>query len=166
MSAAPAADRLRGRTTGRRQPRRPSRRRSSGRRSEAGASAVELAVLAPGFLLLVFLTVQAALFFYGKTVAIQAAREGVSQLRLAQTQADYSRQQAAITDNTERYAATVGQQGLLAPAATPSYDDVAGRVRMEVTGGVITLVPGLQLRVRAHAEGQVERFEPTTGVGP
>ena len=125
-------------------------------------SAVELAFLAPAFLLLVFLAVQAALFFYGKTVAIQAAREGVSQLRLAQTQADYDQQRAAITAVTQRYAATVGQQGPLAPVATPSYDDVAGRVQMVVTGGVITLVPGLQLRVTAHAEGQVERFEPTT----
>ena len=129
-------------------------------------SSVELAVLAPVFLLLVFLTVQAALYFYGKTVAIQAAREGVSQLRLAQTQADYDQQRAAITQHTVDYAATVGQQGLLAPDATSTYDDAAGRVQVVVTGSVITLVPGLDLRVTAHAEGQVERFEPTTAVGP
>lgn len=128
-------------------------------------SAIELAFLAPAFLLLVFLAVQAALFFYGKTVAIQAAREGVSQLRLAQTQSAYDQQRSVITQNTERYAATVGQQGLLGPVATPAYDDAAGRVSMVVTGGVITLVPGIGLHVSAHAEGQVERFEPTTSVG-
>jgi hypothetical protein len=31
---------------------------------------------------------------------------------------------------------------------------------MEVRGSVITLVPGLDLRVSARAEGAVERFEP------
>ena len=47
-----------------------------------GASALELSIVAPAILALIF-AIQAGLFFYCRTVAVQAAREGVSQLRLA-----------------------------------------------------------------------------------
>ena len=129
-------------------------------RTESGAGALELAFLAPGLIFLIFLTIQAGLFFYGKTVAIQAAREGVSQLRLAQTGDVYDDIRGDVVRNTESYALTVGREALLQPRAVPSYDEVRGRVTMEVTGDEITLVPGLQLTATAFAEGAVERFEP------
>jgi Flp pilus assembly protein TadG len=134
-------------------PRRPSR-------SERGVSALELSFLAPGLIFLIFFTIQAGLFFYGKSVAIQAAREGVSQLRLAQTVDVYTDIRRDVVRNTESFATQVGREALLDPTATASYDDVEGRVVVEVRGSVITLVPGLDLRVSASAEGAVERFEP------
>ena len=145
--------------------REPARRRSVRpltlrRRSERGVSALELSFLAPGLIFLIFFVIQAGLFFYGKSVAIQAAREGVSQLRLAQTVDMYADIRPDVVRNTESFATQVGREALLDPAATPSYDDVAGRVSMEVRGSVITLVPGLDLQVSARAEGSVERFEP------
>ena len=57
------------------------RRRSDDR----GASAVEFAVIAPTLLLLIFFIIQGGLYFYGRSVALQAARDGVSQLRLQTT---------------------------------------------------------------------------------
>ncbi len=129
-------------------------------RSEHGVSALELSFLAPGLIFLIFFVIQAGLFFYGKSVAIQAAREGVSQLRLAQTVDVYADIRPDVVRNTESFATQVGREALLDPAATPSYDEVAGRVAMEVRGSVITLVPGLDLEVSARAEGAVERFEP------
>jgi hypothetical protein len=84
----------------------------------------------------------------------------VSQLRLAQTVDVYTDIRPDVVRNTESFATQVGREALLHPAATASYDDVAGRVVMEVRGSVITLVPGLDLRVSARAEGAVERFEP------
>jgi hypothetical protein len=128
-------------------------------------SAVELAMLAPALIFLIFFTIQGALYFYGKSVAIQSAREGVSQLRLAQDAAVYDDIRPGVVDNTERFARTVGREALIDPVATPTYDDVNGRVSMEVTGAVITLVPFLELRVTEHAEGSVERFE-SSGTGP
>jgi Flp pilus assembly protein TadG len=130
------------------------------RRSERGVSALELSFLAPGLIFLIFFVIQAGLFFYGKSVAIQAAREGVSQLRLAQTADVYTDIRPDVVRNTESFATQVGREALLDPAATPSYDAAAGRVTMEVRGSVITLVPGLDLQVSARAEGAVERFEP------
>lgn len=138
-------------------------RRSPRARTESGASALELSFLAPGLIFLIFLTIQAGLFFYGKTVAIQAAREGVSQLRLAQTQDVYDDIRGEVVRNTESYALSVGREALLQPKAEPSYDAQGGRVTMDVQGDVITLVPGLQLRATGHAEGAVERFEPDEG---
>jgi hypothetical protein len=119
-----------------------------------------MSFLAPGLIFLIFFVIQAGLFFYGKAVAIQAAREGVSQLRLAQTPDVYRDIRGEVVRNTESFAVAVGKEALLSPAATPSYDDVAGRVSMEVRGSVISLVPGLDLTVSARADGAVERFEP------
>jgi Flp pilus assembly protein TadG len=131
-------------------------------RSESGASALEMSFIAPGLLLLIFFCIQGALFFYGRSVALQAAREGVSQLRLAQDQATYDDISPDVVSNIETYAVTVGRESLLEPHASSSYDDAAGRVQMTVTGDVITLVPGLHLSVTQSAEGPVERFEGDT----
>jgi Flp pilus assembly protein TadG len=120
---------------------------------------VELAFIAPGLILLIFFSIQAALYFYGRNVAIQSAREGVSQLRLAQDRATYDDIRGGVVDNTQRFAREVGREALIDPVATASYDDELGRVRMKVTGQVITLVPWLDLTVTEEAEGPVERFE-------
>jgi Flp pilus assembly protein TadG len=124
-----------------------------------GVSAVEMAFIAPGLIFLIFFSIQGALFFYGRSVAIQSAREGVSQLRLAQDQATYDDIRQGVKANTEQFATAVGREALIDPLATPSYDDNTGRVRMKVQGRVITLVPWLDLTVTEEAEGPVERFE-------
>lgn len=118
-----------------------------------------MAFIAPGLILLIFFSVQAALFFYGRNVAIQAAREGVSQIRTAPDAATYEGIRAGVVENTERFASTVGREALVGAAATPTYDGIRGRVSMTVTGRVISLVPWLDLTVTQTAEGPVERFE-------
>lgn len=129
------------------------------RRRDQGASAIELAFLAPVLLAFIFFSIQAGLWWYGRTVAIQAAREGVSQLRLAPDEATYRTIVGPVTDRTERFAVSVGRESLLAPVATPAYDAGTGRVSMQVTGSVITLWPGPKLRVTQQAFGEIERFE-------
>ncbi|MGL5811292.1 MAG: TadE/TadG family type IV pilus assembly protein [Nocardioides sp.] len=133
--------------------------RRRGSRDEHGASALEMALVAPGFLFLIFLAVQASLFFYGRNVAIQSAREGVAQLRLAQDPAAYDQISGEVASNTVRYASTIGRESLISPTAETAYDDAAGRVRVEVSGRVISLLPFLDLTVTEYAEGPVERFE-------
>jgi len=54
------------------------------RRSERGVSSLELAILAPAILALIFVSIQTALWLYGRSVALNAAQEGVSRLRLVQ----------------------------------------------------------------------------------
>ena len=134
-------------------------------RTESGASALELSFLAPGLIFLIFLVIQAGLFFYGRTVAIQAAREGVSQLRLAQTQDQYDQVEGAVVANVKDYALSVGREALLAPKVDPKphYDAQVPYVTVQVQGDVITLVPGITLKATGYAEGRVERFSPDEG---
>ncbi|MGL5826611.1 MAG: TadE/TadG family type IV pilus assembly protein, partial [Nocardioides sp.] len=137
----------------------PGSAQGAGRRHERGASSLEMALIAPGLIFLIFFCVQGALFFYGKSVAIQSAREGVSQLRLAPDQPTYDQIRPEVIANTERFAATVGRESLIDPAVSSSYDDARARVRVVVTGQVISLVPWLDLTITESAEGPVERFD-------
>jgi len=135
----------------------PCGRRTTSR--DTGFIALEVALVAPALLFLIFLSIQAALFFYGRSVAIQSAREGVVQLRLAQDEAAYRELRPLVVANIERYAATVGRESLRNPVVDPSYDDGEGRVRVEVSGEVISLVPFVDLSVTQSAEGPIERFQ-------
>ena len=128
-------------------------------RGDRGASALELTLVAPGLLVFVFASIQAGLFFYGRAVAEQAAREGVSKLRLAQTQAVSDSIRADVERSVEAYAVAVGRETLLDPRAVAAYDADTGKVSVTVRGDVITLVPGLDLRVTQRVLGEIERFE-------
>ena len=133
-------------------------------RGDSGASALELSIVAPAVLLLIFSTIQFALWSYGRNVALQAAREGVSRLRTVPSDADTDAAREAIEDDVEAYAVQVGAESLLDPAAVARYDATGeGRVRVTVTGRVASLVPGLTLRVTGSATGEIERFEPDEG---
>lgn len=126
---------------------------------DRGASAVELAIVAPGLLFLIFLSIQAGLFYYGRVVAEQAAREGVSQLRLAQDAVVAGSIREDVRRGVEAYASTVGRETLLSPRAETTYDAAAGNVSVTVSGQVISLVPGLDLTVTQRVFGEIERFE-------
>lgn len=128
-------------------------------RSDRGASALELTLVAPALLAFIFFSIQAGLYFYGRTVAEQAAREGVSKLRLAQTEAISDSIREDVETSVEAYAATVGRETLLNPEATADYVEATGVVSVTVTGDVITLVPGLGLTVTQRVFGEIERFE-------
>ena len=59
----------------------PPRRLRKGTRPEAGASSLELLVFFPLLLLIILVTVQVALSWYGNEVAMTAARETARSLR-------------------------------------------------------------------------------------
>lgn len=135
-------------------------------RRDTGASALELTFVGPALLLLIFVSVQAGLFFYGRAVAIQAAREGVSQLRLVQDEDLVTPElMAELEGHVEGYAAQVGSSSLLEPKAEFVYDagdpddPASGQVRATVSGKVITLVPFLDLTTQQSAVGRIEKFQ-------
>lgn len=107
--------------------------------------------------------VQVALWWYGRNVALQAAREGVSQLRLVQPTDDVAAAQGEVEDSVVDYAVTLGRESLLGPIADSVYDADQGRVGVTVSGSVVSLVPGLTLTVSQRANGEIERFEADDG---
>jgi Flp pilus assembly protein TadG len=129
----------------------PTRRRT-GCSSDRGSATLEIAILGPALLLLIFAIVQTALWFYARSLALAAAQEGVDAARgyQASSQAGVTRAEAflqrAAGDSLQ--SATVSAAG-----STPTV------VRIEVRGHSLSVIPGLPgLSVSQSAVGPVERF--------
>ncbi len=123
-----------------------------------------MAIIAPGLLALIFLGIQGALLFYGRNVAIQSAREGVSLARVLPDQTAFEASKGAVQTRTERFASEIGRESLMGARATVEFNgadavDGGGQVHVEVTGTVITLIPGIHLTVTGSADGAVERWD-------
>ncbi|HZO68243.1 MAG: TadE family protein [Kribbellaceae bacterium] len=134
-------------------------RRPPRARGERGASALELAIIAPTLLALIFLTIQTALFLFGRAAAQNAAQQGMSELRLIQPQVYHDSLARKIEQNTESYAARIAGSSLLGPTATSEYDAQTGIASMTVEGQAVSLVPGLTFRTKRTATGPIETFE-------
>lgn len=126
-------------------------------RDDRGVSSIEFAIIAPVLLLLIWFVIQATLYFYGRSVALQSAREAVSQYRLAQTQDQYNVIHDGVQTTTDQFAAHVGSGALNDVSVTPTY--TGDRVSVTVTGTTISLVPGLTLHVSETASGNIEKFQ-------
>lgn len=126
-------------------------------RSDDGSSAIELAVLGPVILLIIFSIIQFALVEYGANVALNSAREAVSTLRLIDQPACQNRQQQVAAD-TVTYARSLGSAALESPTVSPRCG--ADSVSVTVTGHATSLVPGLTISVSRTASGRVEHFTP------
>lgn len=147
------------------------RRRVSGDR---GVSALELAIIAPSLLFLIFLIIQGGLYFYARSVALQAARDGVSQLRLYQSYEGCTGASDTISAGVVRYAHAVGSGALTGTTVTPTcakpdqYTSSAAlgagpagkpaAVTVSVTGSSLSLI-GVSFHVTETAQGTVEQFQ-------
>ena len=109
----------------------------------------------PAFLLVLLLTVQAAMFAHARNVATAAAQEGLRAARLSTGSADAGRTTAT------GFLAAAGDR--LLTAETVTADRAGGVATVTVTGRALSVLPGLALPIRAAATGPVERFTPDTG---
>lgn len=129
-------------------------------RSERGVSSLELAILAPMILALVFMSIQTALWLYGRSVALNAAQEGVSRLRLVQPPVYTTAVGEKVRADIESYAQQLGGTSLQnATVDPPSYNNPEGMVSFTVKGDTVSLVPGVKLTVTRTATGPIEQFE-------
>lgn len=114
---------------------------------------MELTIVFPVVLLLVMTLIQAALWFYARSVALGAAQEGARQGRLqpaSTARADTAAQ--AFLDRTARDLLTARS---VTVAGSPTTIDVT------VTGTSISLFPGLSgWSVTQTAAGPIERPTP------
>lgn len=123
----------------------------AGRRTlDGGSATVELVVLFPALLGLIFIVVQAGLHYYARSVALAAAQEGA---RAAAVQgATAGTGQAAA----QAFVARAGAE-LLGGSSTTSTRS-ATEVTVTVTGRSISLVPGYPgFPISQQASAPVER---------
>ena len=128
---------------------------------DAGVGSLELAVIAPSLLLLIFFLVQAVLWFYARSVALQAARDGVSQLRLDQAANACEADKPVVAGKVSDYAEKVGSGALTAATVTAQchYQPGGGStVTVTVRGEAISLI-GVTMHITQSATGRVEQFQ-------
>ncbi len=131
------------------------------KRDDRGASAIEMAIVAPSFLLFIFAIIEVALWMHARDVALAAAREGVAELRTVNTQDSPSRWERQVEQKAEDSARKLGD--VQDPTANANYDDASKRVTVTVKGGVIDLIPGWTITVSGSASGLIEDFQPDQG---
>ncbi len=128
-----------------------------------GSSAVELAILAPLLLLIIFLSVQFAFWYQGRQVALAAAQAGA---RLARQEADIN--VAWRTDAQDAAAAYYNQLGtkVLGGGITArATDSAVTQVGVRMTEQVVSIVFGLKLTIHETVTGPVECFRPDVNGG-
>ena len=118
---------------------------------DRGSVTLEVSILAPVLLLVVFTIIQVGLWSYARSLALGAAQEGVAAGRAYGAPAEAGRVRARAF-----LEATAGDS-LLASSVTSTA--TAGGLRVEVAGRALSVLPGVPgLPVRQHAEGPIERF--------
>jgi Flp pilus assembly protein TadG len=124
---------------------------------------VEFSIVAPIFLLTIFVIIQGGLYLFARNTAQSSAREGVSYLRLAGNNADPQSFIPQAEKVTETYASRIGH--LHNVTATGTIDTHTGRVRMLVTGE--TTVPlGGTVEVQQTSSATLEQFRGDTRSSP
>lgn len=101
------------------------------------------------------------LWFYARSVALQAARDGVTQLRLDQTADGCEADKPVVVQRVLDFAGQVGSGALTAASVQPQCHYRAGggsTVTVTVTGESISLI-GFSIHVTQSASGRVEQFQ-------
>ena len=145
-------------TTARRRPtlevtrlRRCAGGRAVARHHERGSAAVQLVVLMPALFTLMFLGMQAAMIYHGRTVAIAAAQEG------ARSAAAQNAGTGAGQDAASAFVASAGGEGVLRGVSVSS-SRAAAVVTVIVTGTTLSVVPGWTPRISQSASAPLERL--------
>jgi Flp pilus assembly protein TadG len=120
-------------------------------RGDRGSVTLEVSILAPVLLVVVFTIIQVGLWSYARSLALGAAQEGVAAGRAYHAPADAGRDRALTFLDSTAGDSLVG--------STVTSTATAATLRVEVTGRALSVLPGVPgLPVRQHAEGPIERF--------
>lgn len=128
------------------------RQARTARRRDGGSATLEVAILGPALLALIFVVVQAGLWFYARSLALAAANEGVTAGRAYQAPpgAGPARARAFIADHAG--------DSLLAATVTDTGTD-ATTVRIQVSGQALSVLTGIGgWPVTQSAQAPRERF--------
>ncbi|MER7167699.1 TadE family protein [Micromonospora sp. NPDC000207] len=127
-------------------------------RSDRGANPVELAVVMPVILVLLFASIQVAVWFVARSTALHAAQSGVNAQRVHQAQPGAGEARAVgFLDVAGDWLVDWDRPGPVCTTTTTT-------VTCTVTGRSLSVVPGVDFPVRQTAHGTRERW--TTGDTP
>jgi len=132
-------------------PQQPARRG----RDDRGSVTVESVILFPVVLLIIFGSIQAGLYYYGRSIASAAAEQGLQAARA---------EKGTAGDGATRAQdfLTTSSKGILTDTAVrPARDAVTATIT--VTGQTPSLVPGMTFTVSQSASGTVERITTRGG---
>nr|WP_243709645.1 TadE family protein [Micromonospora sp. 15K316] len=135
--------------------RRPARavaRRQAAGGTDRGASPVELAVVMPLILVLLFASVQVAAWFVARSTALNAAQSAVNAQRVHQAPADAGVQRAT------RFLRASGDWLVGWNRPAPTCQTSATEVTCTVSGRSLSVIPLVSFPVRQTAHGTVERW--------
>lgn len=120
------------------------------REGDRGGAVVELAILWPVIVLVVFGAVQVTTYFTARTVALSAAQVGVA------TERRYDAVPGSGRDRAEEFLDNSGDW--LADATVDEPVRTDEEVFVTVHGRALSIVPGLSWEIQQSAHGTVERF--------
>lgn len=123
--------------------------RGTHRRDERGAASIEMVVLLPALFAVLFLGMQAALYYHARTIAIAAAQEG------ARAAAAEDAHPGTGVAAARSYLADVGGDALESSSASASRTSTTAVVT--VRGRSLSVIPGWRPVVRQQARAEVER---------
>ncbi|WFE50802.1 TadE family protein [Micromonospora sp. WMMD1155] len=122
---------------------------------DRGANPVELAVMMPLILVLLFASIQIAAVFLARSTALNAAQGGVN------AQRSYQAANGAGEDSATKFLESAGGWLVGWKAPGPScviINDV--EVTCTVSGRSLSVVPGVDFAIQQTAHGTVERVTP------
>ncbi|MET8832402.1 TadE family protein [Micromonospora sp. NPDC004540] len=122
---------------------------------ERGANPVELAVVMPAILVLLFASIQLAAWFVARSTALNAAQTGVNAQRALQAPPDAGR------DRATTFLRATGDWLVDWQNPGPTCTATATEVTCTVRGRSLSVIPGVHFAVSQSAHGPVERW--TTG---
>ncbi|MGI5380711.1 TadE family protein [Streptomyces sp. CA-251387] len=121
-------------------------------RDDRGDASIQMAIVYPFILLATIAVIQVSMWYYARSIALTAAREGLTAARAYQ---------ASPADGTAK-AQEVLQRSAgdsLLGYSVSTAGSTAERVRVQVTGTAQSMIPGVAgLRVSQSASGPVERW--------
>jgi Flp pilus assembly protein TadG len=131
--------------------------------ADRGSSTVELVILTPMLLALIWLIIQYALYYQGRQVALAAAQIGA---RVARQDANILPGWRAIAEHSaESYYAGLGTKVLGGTVTAVAAPAGVSEVKVTVTGQAASIMFGLTLTIHETAGGPVECFRPDLNGG-
>ena len=124
--------------------------RSPQRRDEQGSASIQLVILLPALFAIMFLGMQAALYYHARTLAIAAAEEGA---RAAAAQG------AQANDGTSAATAFITSAGGSSVLEHPTTTVTRTTTTADVTvrGQAMSVIPGWNITITQSASATVER---------